>query len=184
MVLRRVPHVTFGVARAWLGPICVLLSACGGAKDQDVLAESSSGASSSSSSSGASSGSTGGSSGSSNGSVESGSDAAAACLDEDEPNNRKNSANALSRSRCGAVQPAGDTDFLTFKLQEGTKTISLKYEGKITLTVSVDGASTVVLGGGGNQVVPFVQGKPYFIEIRSSEKAARVPWRVDLLETP
>jgi hypothetical protein len=171
---------------AALLPVLAVVAACAGAKDQDVLgADETSGTSSSSTSSSSGGSSTSSSSGgSSSGSIDAGDPPAPTCVQEAEPNDAKETANVVAPTRCGAIQPPGERDFLKFTLKPTTKSMSIKYEGRVTLTVTVEGADTVVLGGGGSQTVPFVMGKPYYVEIRSTEKTARVPWRVDLVESP
>jgi hypothetical protein len=173
-------------------PVLLLLSGllgCAGAKDQDVLGSSSGTTSSSggtTSSSGGTTSSSGGTTSSSGGTTSSSGgtlDAGTPCVQEAEPNDSEDQANLLAPSRCGTISTANDVDFLTFTLKPTTQTLSLRYDGKVTLKVSVSGANTVVLGGGGSQTVPFVRGQPYFVEIQALDKS-RPPWRVDLIETP
>ena len=57
----------------------------------------------------------------------------------------------------------------------------LEFQGKVTLKVEVDG-DTINLGSGAGAKVPFARGERYFIEIKSTARDARVPWRVDLIE--
>lgn len=104
-------------------------------------------------------------------------------MPEQEPNDSKELANLLVTNRCGTLSSANDVEFLTFTLQATTQTLALNYAGRVTLTVSVDGGKTVVLGGGGSQTVPFARGKPYFVQIQATD-ASRPAWRVDLIETP
>lgn len=161
---------------------------CAGAKDQDVLDTGSSGGFASSggpsSSGGTTSGGTTSGGASSSGTNGTTVDGGASCTSEQEPNDGKDKANLLAPQRCGTIDSAGDVDFLTFTLKPTTQTLSLKYDGKVTLTVAVNGGQTVVLGGGGSQTVPFVRGRPYYVEIKAIDPTAKPAWRVDLIETP
>ena len=58
--------------------------------------------------------------------------------------------------------------------------MQLRFDGKVLLRVEIDG-NTVTLGNGGSPKIPFVKGKPYYIEIKAAERATSVPWRVDLI---
>jgi hypothetical protein len=167
-----------------------LVVACSGAAKQDVLQgatdQSSGGTSGTSGTSGASgtSGTSGtsGASGTSGTSGTSGNDAGA-CPTEVEPNDHQAQANLLAPTRCGTIGTPNDTDFLTFTLKESTTKMQVKFDGRVTLTITVDG-STVILGAGGNQNVPFVQGKPYVVQVNALEQKATPAWRVDLIESP
>jgi hypothetical protein len=158
-----------------------LVVACSGATTQDVFSASPDGGASSGTS-GTSSGTTSSSS-TSSGSVDAGAPDAGPCTPEVEPNDTENQANELAPSRCGAIQPQTDVDFLTFTLKPTTSTMEVKFDGKVTLRITVAN-QTVTLGNGTGQKVPFVQGKPYFIEIQPTLKQNSTPWRVDLLESP
>lgn len=158
-----------------------ILAACGGSKSQEVLDNTSS---TSSSSSGGASGapSSSGASGTSNGGVDGSSGGGGTCTQEREPNDNKDTANPLAPSVCGVLEQNSDVDFLTFQLHQGTRSVSINFSGDVTLTVEVEGAQTVTLGGGSTQTVPFVMGKPYFVEVRAATHAAKTDWRVDLVE--
>lgn len=167
---------TFALAGLLLAGLHV---ACGGAEQQDVLdTRTSSGNASGGNTSG---GNTSG--GNTSGGV---ADAAAPetsaeCTQEVEPNDDEDSANVLAFSRCGAIQPNSESDFLTFQLSPKATSLQIKFDGKVTLRVNVDGDS-VTLGEGEFPAVPFVKNERYFIEIKSTERAKSVPWRVDLIE--
>lgn len=105
------------------------------------------------------------------------------CAPEEEPNDDPDDANVLAPARCGSISPAGDDDFLTFQVSDTAKAMSLRYEGKVTLEVKVEGADTVVLGGSaGTPPVPFVRGTPYLVRVRAAERAESISWRVEVVE--
>jgi hypothetical protein len=139
--------------------------ACGGSDGQDVLAP----------------GTATGSSGSASGGLSDAGQNGQRCTSESEPNDTRERANALAGTFCGAVATRDDVDILTFAIKATTKTMTIRFEGRVTLTVDVEGEPTVTLGGGGTQVVPFVRGKPYFVTISAAGSAPQ-DWRVDLIE--
>ena len=103
------------------------------------------------------------------------------CTPEVEPNDGKDNANTLAPTRCGAIQPNSESDFLTFILAPTSTSMQLTFGGKVQLKVEVAG-QTVLLGGGNSGKVPFVKGQRYYVEIKATERATSVPWRVDLIE--
>lgn len=153
---------------------------CSGATEQDVLrtnsAASSGGTAADASSGGDEQTSSGGAADAS-----SSDSAAAKCTPEVEPNDDADDANELAPSRCGAIQPNSEVDYLRFQLADKSTSMQLRFDGKVTLEVEVDG-DTVVLGGPLSPKVPFVKGKRYTVRIKSTERATSVPWRVDLIE--
>lgn len=152
---------------AGLAVTCGVLLACSGSKEQDVLVTSSG-------TSGSTSGGT-----SSSGGMDGGAD----CPQELEPNDSKERSTLLAPTRCGIIQPVGDVDLLTFTLKPGTQKLEIKFQGQVKLTITVQGAGTVVLPGSSS--VPFVRGKPYYVEIKPVDpNQPKVPWRVDVVETP
>lgn len=163
--------------------------ACGGATPQESLdSQTTSGTSGATSggTSGATSGGTsgttsGGTSGTTSGGVDASVDGAATCPPEVEPNDSPETANVLAPTRCGAIQPNSESDFLTFELQTKTTSMQIKFDGKVQLKVQVAGQS-VTLGNGNAPKVPFVKGQRYTIEIKATDRATSVPWRVDLIE--
>lgn len=156
-------------ARIVLVSVVTGLLACAGSTPQDVFE--------SASDSGTTTGNDGGTT------IDSGTtDTGAPCPQETEPNDGKDTATALNPLRCGALTPSSDQDFLTFTLKPATKTLRIDFDGKVTLKVDVEGAQSVVLGSGNNPPVPFVQGKPYFVQVLAADKTNRVPWRVSLVE--
>jgi hypothetical protein len=161
----------------------LVAAACSGATDQEVLGPTQS-SGSTSASGGSSSGTSGGagSSGSSSGST-SGDPIPAGCPAEQEKNDGREQANVLSTSLCGEVTPQDHVDFVTFKIQPATKEMKLDYKGGVRLKVEVEGADTVELSPTSNETVPFVPGKPYFIEIRALERNEPATWRLDLIES-
>jgi hypothetical protein len=178
---------------AWIGLAGLAIAAtpsaaCGGATPQEALESQptssggTSGATTSGGTSGATSGGTsGGTSGTTSGGVDASTDSAAACPPEVEPNDSPDTANTLAPTRCGAIQPNSESDFLTFELQPKTTSMQIKFDGKVELKVQVAGQS-VTLGNGNAPKVPFVKGQHYLIEIKATERATSVPWRVDLIE--
>lgn len=175
------------LATATLGMLVVV--ACGGSEAQDVLATRSAPASTVPTSSGASgasgasgsSGGTSGSSGSSGSTGSSGADASVDCPQEVEPNDNEERANQLAPSRCGAITPNSESDFLTFVLSPTSTSMQIKFDGKVTLRVRVANES-ITLGGSTTPKVPFLKGETYVIEIKATVRDNRVPWRVDLIE--
>lgn len=164
-----------------LGSVVSLALACGGADKQDVLdaPSASTGSSGTTSTSGGatSGGTTSGGTTSSGGADGGTSSGGAGCESETEPNDNENQANLLSSSLCGQIGTNSDVDFLTFTLPMSAKTMKLTFDGPVTLKVSVDGANSVTLKAGSTQGVPFVKGKPYFIEVQGTKGAS---WRVNL----
>ncbi len=163
---------------------------CSGATAQESLeSQPTSGASSGATSggtSGATSGGTsgatsGGTSGNTSGGVDASVDGAATCPPEVEPNDSPDTANVLAPTRCGAIQPNSESDFLTFQLKEATTSMQIKFDGKVELKVNV-GNQSVTLGNGNAPKVPFQKNAKYVIEIKATERATSVPWRVDLIE--
>ena len=163
-------------------------AACGGATPQEALESQptpgTSGATSggtSGATSGGTSGTTSGGTSGTSGGVDASVDGAATCPPEVEPNDSPETANVLAPTRCGAIQPNGESDFLTFVLQDKTTSMQLKFDGKVQLKVQVAGQN-VTLGNGNAPKVPFVKGQRYSIEIKATDRATSVPWRVDLIE--
>jgi hypothetical protein len=170
----------------------VSTSGCSGSSAQDVLAsEQAASSSGTSGTSGAgTSGTSGagtsgtGTSGSSGAPADASVDSSTGCPPETEPNNGKDTANALAPTLCGVISPAGESDFLTFQLKASSTSMSLNFTGQVLLQVDV-GNQSVTLGGGGNGKVPFVKGQRYVVEVKASRDDSKsVPWRVDLVETP
>lgn len=181
----------------WYLPLAVvsfLGSACGGASEQDVLSASSSGTTSATSSSGGSSTSSGGSSTSSSGGTTSSSggsssgpgpkDPGGTCVQETEPNDEPKNANELVTSLCGVLSPGSESEYLTFELPSGTKTMAITFDGDIEMRVLVEGHDPVVISPKQNPQIPFEIGKRYFIEVTAaSSTTASVKWRVNLNRT-
>lgn len=168
----------------------LLAAACGGAKDQDVLAESSSssGSSGSTSKAGSSGGggtsSSGASTSSSGGShVDPVADGGGSCEQEREPNDLPKQANELTTSSCGVLSNGSDKEYLTFELPQGTKTMSLTFEGDIVMRVFVEGQDVVTISPKSNPPIPFVIGKPYYIEVTAFSGGKQPTWRVNLERT-
>jgi hypothetical protein len=160
--------------------------ACSGSSTQDVLqATSGNGASGGTSgTSGGTSGTSGGTSGTSGGtSGTSGSADSGVCTPEQEPNNTAATANVLAPVRCGNIDTPQDVDFLTFTLQPTTRSMRIKFDGKVKLTVNVEGNPAVVLTTGTDVAVPFVMGKPYYVEVQPAQGGSNISWRVELVET-
>jgi hypothetical protein len=104
-----------------------------------------------------------------------------ACTSEVEPNDSRDDANTLAPERCGLIQASSESDFLTFELDNKSKTMELKFEGEVTLKVTVDGDS-VTLGDGKFPGVPFVKDKRYVVEVKAIGNGGNVPWRVELVQ--
>lgn len=106
------------------------------------------------------------------------------CQAESESNDTEEEANDAVAENCGKISPSGDVDFLTFELDPATTKFNISFQGKVTLTVSVNG-KTYVLDGSGDPKVPLVKNKAYVIEIRAAGNgnATNVPWRVDIEES-
>jgi hypothetical protein len=161
-------------------------AACGGATPQEALdsqpvAGSTSGGTSGATSGGTSGATSGGTSGTTSGGLDASIDGAASCPPEVEPNDSRDMANVLAPTRCGAIQPNSESDFLTFELGAKTTSMQIKFDGKVQLKVEV-GGQTVTLGNGNAPKVPFQKGQRYIIEIKATDRATSVPWRVDLIE--
>ena len=179
-----VPSALAGLALSALSLSGLALSGataagCSGATEQDVLRTNS--AASSGGAADASSGGDGQTSSGGAADASSSDSAAAKCTPEVEPNDDPDDANELAPSRCGAIQPNSEVDNLRFQLSDKSTSMQLRFDGKVTLEVEVDG-DTVVLGGPLSPKVPFVKGKRYTVRIKSTERATSVPWRVDLIE--
>jgi hypothetical protein len=182
---------------AWMGLAGLAIAAgpsaaCGGATPQESLESqptatsggtsgATSGGTSGTTSGGTSGTTSGGTSGTTSGGLDASADGAATCPPEVEPNDSPDTANTLAPTRCGAIQPNSESDFLTFVLQPKTTSMQIKFDGKVELKVQVAGQS-VTLGNGSAPKVPFVKGQHYLIEIKATERATSVPWRVDLIE--
>src|SRR5262249_43231417 len=110
-----------------------LVVACGGADNQDVLASSAGGTSAS--------GSSGSSGAASSGGVST--DGGAPCTHEEESNDTDREANELAPSRCGMISTPNDVDVLTCRLDPLTRRMSPQFQGRVTLTVVVEGKSPV-----------------------------------------
>ena len=172
-----------------LGAGSLPVGGCGGAAGQDVLdskeSTSSSGSSGASGSTSGgtsgSSGSTSGSSGSTSGAPDGSIDSSTACPPETEPNNNRDTANTLAPTRCGAITPNSESDFLAFTLKPSSTSMQITFTGQVVLKVDVNG-NTITLGSGGGGIVPFVKGQRYVIEVKATDRANSVPWRVDLIE--
>ncbi|AKU98130.1 hypothetical protein AKJ09_04794 [Labilithrix luteola] len=104
------------------------------------------------------------------------------CQAESEPNDTPEEANEAAPSNCGKISPAGDVDYLTFELDPSTTNFAIKFNGKVTLTVSVNGKS-YVLDASNNPKIPMVKGKPYLIAIRAAGNGSNIAWRVDIEES-
>jgi hypothetical protein len=88
----------------------------------------------------------------------------------------------LDPERCGTLSPTDHQDFLTFRLKPTTRKLSLNFSGRVRLRVDVDG-TTVELAPDSAGVVPFVQGKPYLIEVTElAPSTGEVPWTVTVVE--
>ncbi len=191
----RLAHRTWLVALMALGGLVIATApttGCGGATPQEALESQPSGTSGGTSgatsggTSGATSGGTsgatsGGTSGATSGGLDASADGALACPVEVEPNDSADTANLLAPTRCGAIDPNSESDFLTFELQAKTTSMQIKFTGKVELRVQVANQS-VTLGNGNAPKVPFVKNARYTIEIKATERATSVPWRVDLIE--
>lgn len=175
------------IALAGLAMATAPSAACGGATPQEALESQpassggTSGGTSGATSGGTSGATSGGTSGTTSGGLDASTDGAAACPPEVEPNDSADTANTLAPTRCGAIQPNSESDFLTFMLQPKTTSMQIKFDGKVELKVQVANQS-VTLGNGNAPKVPFVKGQHYLIEIKATERATSVPWRVDLIE--
>lgn len=84
---------------------------------------------------------------------------------------------------CGVLAPGSETDFLTFELPPGTKSMNFTFDGNVKIKVSVDGKDTVEISPTSNPPIPFVVGRPYLIEIRAFSGGDKIPWRVNLNRT-
>ncbi len=171
---------------AALAVIAACAPGCSGATAQESLESQPTSGATSGGTSGATSGGTsgatsGGTSGNTSGGVDASVDGAATCPPEVEPNDSPDTANLLAPTRCGAIQPNSESDFLTFSLKEATTSMQIKFDGKVELKVNVANQS-VTLGNGSAPKVPFVKNAKYVIEIKATERATSVPWRVDLIE--
>jgi hypothetical protein len=144
-------------------------AACGGAAPQEAL------------DSQPVAGSTSGTSGTTSGGLDASIDGTASCPPEVEPNDSRDTANVLAPTRCGAIQPNSESDFLTFELGAKTTSMQIKFDGKVQLKIDV-GNQSVTLGSGSAPKVPFQKGQRYIIEIKATDRATSVPWRVDLIE--
>jgi hypothetical protein len=82
---------------------------------------------------------------------------------------------------CGAIQPNSESDFLTFQLKPTSTSVNIKFTGSVTLRVDV-GGNSVTLGNGNANKVPFVKNGRYVIEIKATQRATSIPWRVDVIE--
>lgn len=171
--------VISGLAFCGLALAGTTAAGCSGATEQDVLWTNSA-ASSGGAPADASTGADGPAS-SSGGADAAADSASTACPPEVEPNDDADDANELAPSRCGAIQPNSEVDYLRFELSDKATSMQLRFDGKVTLEVEVDG-DTVVLGGPLSPKVPFVKGKRYTVRIKATERAPSVPWRVDLIE--
>jgi hypothetical protein len=156
-------------------------AACGGAAPQEALDSQPVAGSTSGGASGATSGGTSGTSGTTSGGLDGSVDGAASCPLEVEPNDNRDMANVLAPTRCGAIQPNSESDFLTFELGAKTTSMQIKFDGKVQLKIDV-GSQSVTLGAGNAPKVPFQKGQRYIIEIKATDRATSVPWRVDLIE--
>lgn len=147
-----------------LSLLCVaaLTTACSGAEPQDVLLGPS-GSSSSSDASGTTS----------------------ACPSEQEPNDDEDAANVLAPLLCGTLSGRGDRDHLTFRLKPDTRSMTIRFTGRVRLRVDVAGHDTTELTpDNSSHQLPFVLGEDYIIEIRSLTKSdADATWRVEIVET-
>ena len=165
--------------------------ACGGASEQDVLSESSSsGASGTTGTSGASTSSSSSSGGTTSGSppppqADAGTKetGAGACPREEEPNDEPSDATLLATSICGVLSPGSETDYLTFELPPGTKTMNLTFEGNIKMRVFVDGREPVEISPESNPKIPFVVGSPYVVQVRAHSGGDKVAYRVNLIRS-
>jgi hypothetical protein len=163
----------------------VAAGACSGATSQEALesqpTSGTSGGTSGATSGGTSGATSGGTSGTTSGGPDGSADGTATCPLEVEPNDSKDTANVLGSTRCGAIQPNSESDFLTFELGAKTQSMQIKFDGKVQLKIDV-GNQSVTLGNGNSPKVPFQKGQRYTIEIKATERATSVPWRVDLIE--
>lgn len=110
-------------------------------------------------------------------------DGGGACPQEDEPNNEPKLANKLNTSLCGVLSPGTENEYLTFELPQGTKTMNLTFEGDIEMRVIVEGHYPVMISPASNPPIPFVVGKPYYIEVTAFKGGDKIPWRVNLNRT-
>ena len=165
----------------------VLASGCSGAETQDVLSGASSASASSSGASSGSAGSSGassGTSGTSGSSSGTSSGGGTTCVQEEEPNDQERLANVLSPARCGTLSRRDQKDFLTFRLKESTKTMSINFTGRIRLRVDVDGRDTTELTPDNAGIVPFVMGADYVIEVTPlTDSSDDLNWRVEVVES-
>ncbi len=156
------PPFLFGAAAL---TTVALTASCSGSDAQDVLGQGTA---------------TGTSDAGSSGGVDSG--GSGRCASESEPNEDRDHADALSGTFCGSIESRSDVDVLTFEIKATTKTMTIRFDGRVALSIDVEGQPTVTLGGGGTQAVPFVRGKPYFVTIKAAESAPPQAWRVELIE--
>lgn len=169
------------VAVALIPLTCAGLVACSGAEAQDVL----SGAASSSGTSGTTPGSSGStSSGGTSGTTSGGTAKVPGdCVQEQEPNDTRATANVLAPARCGTLNQQDQKDLLTFQLQPSSKTMSINFSGRIRLKVEIPGKDTVELTPDSAGLVPFVRGAKYMIEVTAlTSSSTDVPWRVAIVE--
>jgi hypothetical protein len=111
---------------------------------------------------------------------------------EEEPNDDPDAANTLAPTRCGAILLTADggtgsptiaeSDFLTFTLPTTTNTFFIQFSGDVSLKVDVEGNPSVTITPTTSAAVPFVKGKPYFIEVRSLN-GKKAFWRVTVFQS-
>lgn len=166
-----------------------LAAACSGATTQDVLVGSNDGNASGNTvpGKGDDTNDPGGSTDVDSGATTSDADAPTqpnGCQAESERNDTMEEANDAVAENCGKISPSGDVDFLTFELDPSTTKFNIRFQGKVTLTVSV-GDKSYVLDGSNDPKIPVVKNRPYFIEIRAagSGNASNLPWAVDIEES-
>ena len=152
-----------------------LLAACAGADSQDVLGDTPSGATTTTPTTTTPTGAT-------TTPAPAPSVPFASCGPEKEPNDDTAHATQVNGAVCGTITSDTDVDFLTFKLKGGTKRMSLKFDGKVTLKLTV-GSKSVTLGNGSNPEIPFSKTDDYVIEVRGIDKGAMPTWRVEVVES-
>ena len=177
-------HPSFVGAGALLAAGALLIaSGCAGAEDQDVLLQ---GGASSSGTTPGSSGTSGAASSSGNNSSSGNSSSSGStpgCTRETEPNDSREEANTLAPQLCGTLSGRDRRDFLTFRLKETTRSMSLRFEGSVRLKVEIDGKEAATLTPSNAGAVPFAMNSVYTIEVESLTDSDRpIDWLVEVIE--
>jgi hypothetical protein len=106
---------------------------------------------------------------------------------EEEPNDDKDHANVLRPIRCGqiTVPPSGgpdggESDWLTFQVQDASTGFRLYYEGQVHVFVETDGMAPTDISLP-DQHLDFIKDAPYYVQIRSNDGGTQF-WRLVLRE--